>query len=740
MRAGLYATPNHSAVKDYLATLAHHFQLPLQNPVLVFSLILAIILLAPILLKRLNIPGIIGLIISGVVIGPHGLHLLDKNSAIDLFSTIGLLYIMFIAGLELDLNEFKAHRNRSLVFGLFTFAIPLAVGYPVCRYLLGYDFNAAFLTASMFATHTLVAYPIVSRLGVSKNQAVAITVGGTILTDTAVLIILAVIIGNSRGTLDMEFWVRLVISLAAFSAIMFAVIPRIAKWFFRKLENEKHSHYIFVLAVVFLAAFLAELAGVEAIIGAFVAGLALNKLIPHSSALMNRIEFIGNSLFIPFFLISVGMLVDVGVLTHGPQALIVAATLSAVALGGKWLAALFTQLAFKYSSAQRGLIFGLSGAHAAATLAVILVGYRDGILDDNILNGTILLILVTCMVASFATEKAAKRIMVESPDDGSDLLPANGHHPPEHILVPSPATAAMDKLLEFAIYIKDKRSANPISVLTVVSNNDEAEVNILKARRLLDEYVKQAAATETKVKVMTTIDPNVADGIVRISREVMADIIVLGWPSKSGFFERFLGDKLPVILQHVDKTVVIGHFGQPWVAQKRIVCAVPPFAEFEKGFDAWVAKVVQLAKELTIPLVVHCNADTGKAVMRTAERLKSTVPLSISPFEDWEDFLILSRSVRETDVFILISARKGAASYISELDRVPAKLERYFAANNRLVIFPQQFDEHHGLEDYSGISAEPLHIGIGAVQKLGKTIGKVFKKDEPAPAGKPRRP
>ena len=313
-------------MKDFFEHLGHEFELPLANPVLIFSLILFIILLSPILLRKLNIPGIIGLIISGVVIGPFGLNILEKNSAIDLFSTIGLLYIMFIAGLELDMNEFKSNKNKSLVFGFFTFIFPLAIGFPVCYFFLEYDFNASFLTSSMFATHTLVAYPIVSKLGVSKNQAVAITVGGTILTDTAVLIILAVIMGNSQGNLNMAFWIRLGISLSVFSAIMFRIIPRIANWFFRKLESEKHSHYIFVLSIVFFAAFLAELAGVEPIIGAFVAGLALNKLIPHSSALMNRIQFIGNSLFIPFFLISVGMLVDVSVILNGQTALIEAGT------------------------------------------------------------------------------------------------------------------------------------------------------------------------------------------------------------------------------------------------------------------------------------------------------------------------------------------------------------------------------------------------------------------------------
>ncbi len=275
-------------MNEFLNLLKHEFELPLSNPVLVFSLILLIILISPIALRRLNIPGIIILIVSGIVIGPYGAGILEQNAAIDLFSTIGLLYIMFIAGLELDMNQFKANRNKSFLFGFFTFIIPLGIGFPVCFYFLNYDFNASFLTASMFATHTLLTYPIVSKLKVSKNEAVAITVGGTILTDTAVLIVLAVIMGNHEGTLNAAFWQRLGISLAIFTLIMFVVVPRIAKWFFRTMENEKHSHYIFVLTVVFIAAFLAELAGVEPIIGAFLAGLALNRLIPHSSALMNQ--------------------------------------------------------------------------------------------------------------------------------------------------------------------------------------------------------------------------------------------------------------------------------------------------------------------------------------------------------------------------------------------------------------------------------------------------------------------
>lgn len=711
-------------MKEYITPILHHFQLPLQNPVLVFALILAIILLSPILLKRLNIPGIIGLILSGVLIGPYGVHVLEQNSAIELFSTIGLLYIMFIAGLELDMNEFKAHRNKSLLFGLFTFIIPLALGYPICRYLLGYDFNASFLTASMFATHTLVAYPIVSRLGVSKNQAVAITVGGTILTDTAVLIILAIVMGNSQGTLDRDFWIRLVGSLTVFSLVMFLVIPRIAKWFFRKLESEKHSHYIFVLAVVFFSAFLAELAGVEAIIGAFMAGLALNKLIPHTSALMNRIEFIGSSLFIPFFLISVGMLVDVSVLLNGTAALIVAGTLTVTALAGKWLAAWFTQLVFRYSKAQRGIIFGLSGSHAAATLAVVLVGFREGILDENILNGTILLILVTCMVASFVTERAAKQLVMESGDEDPEPGVANGNS--EHILLPTAAIDNIERLVEFCIYIKDKRSANPISILTVVSNNEVAEVNIRKARVALDEFVKQAAASETRLNVITTIDHNPASGIARISREIMADILVLGWPTKNSFFDKLLGDKLESVLQNVDKTVMVGHFNSPLVTQKRIVIMVPPFAEHEKGFGLWLSKVAHLAKELTLPIMCYCNEATEHAIRRTLKQAKLSPSLNVDHLIEWEDFLVVSRHISESDLLVLVSARRGAASYMNVLDSVPSKLEKYFESNNRIVVYPQQHTDRHG-QDYTAFSAEPLTIGLETVQKIGKGIGNIFK-------------
>jgi Kef-type K+ transport system membrane component KefB len=712
---------------EFFRHLLQEFELPLSNPVLIFSLILFIILLCPILLKKINIPGIIGLIISGVIIGPHGLNILAKNSAVDLFSTIGLLYIMFIAGLELDMNEFKANRNKSLLFGFFTFILPLSIGFPVCFYLLKYDFNASFLTASMFATHTLVAYPIVSKLGIAKNQAVAITVGGTILTDTAVLIILAVIMGSSQGNLNQAFWVKLIISLAIFSAIMFLIIPRVAKWFFKKLESEKHAHYIFVLSVVFFAAFLAEVAGVEPIIGAFVAGLALNPLIPHSSALMNRIEFMGNSLFIPFFLISVGMLVDVSVILSGPTALIVAGTLSVVAIFGKWIAAFFTQIVFKYTRTERQLIFGLSSAHAAATLAVILVGFKAKILDENILNGTIILILITCIVASFATEKAAKKIAICEEEishedaDRDQILD-------EHILIPLAKSSAAASLLDFALLIKDKKSSNPVTLLTIVPNNNQAEKNILKYRKAADKFVIQGSASEVKINTIARIDHNPASGIARTSKEIMSDIVIVGWPRKTGFIDKIFGENVDSIINNVDKTLFICRFQKNFIEEKRLVFICPPFSERGIGFHLLMQKVSRLAQELSIPIVIYGEERTYQAIQQIASNLKLNSKFGFKNISDWEDFESISDEIKPTDLVVVNLSRKGSVSYQSIFDKLPTKFEKYFDSNNVMLVYPQDDRKESAMDAYEDFTASPLAKGIEAIEQIGRGLGSILKK------------
>lgn len=708
---------------NFFGDFIKEFKTPLTNPVLVFSLILFIILLSPIILRKLKIPGIIGLIISGVLIGPHGFNLLAKTSAVELFSTIGLLYIMFVAGLELDLHEFKKHRNKSLTFGALTFIFPLLIGFPVCYYLLKYNINSSFLTASMFATHTLVAYPIVSRFGISKNKAVAITVGGTILTDTLVLIILAVVVGSSKGTLNQEFWIKLVTSLAIFTVIMFLIIPRISKWFFKKLESEKTSHYIYVLSVVFFAAFLAQVAGVEPIIGAFVAGLALNKLIPHSSALMNRIEFIGNAIFIPFFLISVGMLVNIKVILNGPTALIVSAALTIVAISGKWIAAFLTQKFFKYSNNERQIIFGLSSAHAAATLAIILVGYQEGILDENILNGTIILILITCLVASFVTENAAKKIVLESESESpaDDELSSQ-----EHILLPMGDSDNMESMLELAFLIKDKKSPNPVTVISIVPNDDQAEVKLITAKKRLEKIGKIAAASEININLIASIDHNISSGIIRSSKEIMADTILLDWPAKVSILDKVFGERNDNILNNTDKNVIICQPNNILIGHKRILLFCPPLSEHEKGFISALNNVLRLAKELSLPVLCFSNEKTQKEIQSLFKHDEGG-NIVYTNFDDWEDFLVLSKQINTDDFIVLFLSRKSSVSYQSYLENLPGKLSKYFSENSKILVYPQQYDSGNKFDDYEDINGEPILKGLEAIQKFGKGIGNIFK-------------
>lgn len=699
----------------------------MTNPVLVFSLVLLIILFTPILLKKLNVPSIVGLIISGVIIGPHGFHILDKNAGIDLFSTIGLLYIMFIAGLDLDLAQFKSYRYKSLIFGLFTLIFPFSIGFPVCYYLLHFDFNASVLISSMFSTHTLVSYPIVSKLRITKNQAVAITIGGTILTDTTVLLILAIILNNHNGYLNESFWLRISISIAIFIGIMFFLIPRIARWFFQKLESEKHSHYIFVLAVVFFAAFLSQVAGLEPIIGAFTAGLALNKLIPASSALMNRIEFMGNSLFIPFFLISVGMIVDMSVIFEGPYALTMAIVLSTVALTGKWLAALVTQLLFRYSNHQRGLIFGLSSSHAAATLAVIMVGYTNHILDINVLNGTIILILITCVVSSFATEKAAKKILIRMKE--SEVTDSVEVSNAEHLLIPFSNSPNFHKILDFAILIKEQKSTFPLSVLTIVPNNEASEANIFRAKQQFEGMKSHAAASEVPVNFIAAIDHNPVGGIVRTSREIMADILLIDWVEKSSIFDLILGEQTSAILKNSEKAVFLCKISKPMVSHARIILFIPPLSEMEIGFSQLIQKTSKLASELSIPMLIFCNEKTRVVLKNLISKRKIHSTVKYDHFDQWEDFLVLSKYIDEKDLLILFSSRRGAISYFPLIENIPTKIKKYYPNHNFIICFPKQ-NGHQDISQMGNVdlsSPGVIHTGIETIQKIGKGIGGLLK-------------
>jgi Kef-type K+ transport system membrane component KefB len=716
--------------------LLRELQLPLKNPVLVFSLLLLIILLSPIILRKIRIPAIIGLIISGVIIGPHGFGLLGRKAMdsqgyfdIELFATIGLLYIMFIAGLELDLNEFRKYLRKSITFGALTFFVPILLGFPICYYGLGLGQTASWLTASMFATHTLVAYPIISKFGLTKHFSVAITVGGTILTDTAVLIILTVISSSTEGNLDSVFWIRLITSLTIFSLIMFFLIPKIARWFFSKLDSEKNAQYIFVLSIVFFSAFLAEVAGVEHIIGAFVAGLVLNRLIPHSSILMNRVEFIGNTLFIPFFLISVGMVVDYKVFFSGSWPLIIAGVLTAFAILSKWLAAFLTQLIFKLSGTERQVIFGLSSSHAAATLAIIMVGYNDGhgILDVNIVNGTVLLILFTCLVASFVTENAGKRLLIQiadqDHDDSNETKLRN-----KHLMVSMNELQGNESLLDFALLISDPRVINPISVVSVYPNNEDAERMIRRSRKSLEDIVKHFSGHEAKLNTIATIDHNLSSGIARVSKELVTDVVVLNDSRKMNLLKRIVGDDRAHLMDVCDKTIFFCQLDHPSVSYERILVVCPKFAELETSFSLWVERILRLAKQLNLKIELYATHSTYEKWLKVGEANRILVTTKLIEIEEVDDFYLLHSSRSEEDIIIFCGARPGAVSYQQGLDSFPAKLEKGYPDNDLIIIYPSQHSLDNIYGSYDDFDAVAITKGVEAIQKIGKEVGSIFKK------------
>jgi len=673
---------------EYLIDLLHQIELPVRNPVLILSLLFFIILLVPFLFRRFHIPGILGLILSGVLIGPNGLNILEKSDAINLFSTIGLLYIMFMAGLELDTNEFNKYKYKSLLFGLFTFSVPLMVGFPICFYVLKFDFQASFLVASMFSTHTLISYPIVSRWGIVSQQAVAITVGGTILTDTAVLIMLAVILKTDHNGVPSSFWLQLILSLTLFSFVMFKIIPPVSRWFFRKVESEKHSHYIFVLAVILFAAFLSEIAGVEPIIGAFMAGLALNSLISHTSALFNRIEFIGNALFIPFFLISVGMLVDISVLFNGNHAVIIAVVLTSVALIVKWLAAWLTQLTFSYNSVHRRLIFGLSSSHAAATLAIILVGYDAKILDENTLNATIILILITCVVSSFVTERAARELLIKQGLIDQHLNRIDQQNVFEKYLLPISNQWSINRFLELSVIFRKNVKHIPLHVLQVVPA-DFPENELDKDDEFTLNLKKTAAELDTPVSFHREPDFHIASGISRVANQVDANYILLGWPQKSGLIDRVFGEILENVLDTATQHLVVCRLQLPLVAHQKLIISLPPLAFTEPGFTDCFKKWMQLSLELHLDVVIFCTEETKSYIKKLSAsnynfknwKFKVT-DLNQNWFRSLEDY-----KTNKEDLLVLMPGRPASASFLLEQKEIPLYIEERFPENSVLLFY-----------------------------------------------------
>ena len=665
-------------------------QAPLvTSPVAIFTIVLAIILLAPLILSYLKIPNIIGLIIAGVAVGPYGFNVLARDMSFEVFGQVGILYLMFLAGLEIDMYHLRKNLGKGLVFGLYTFLIPMVLGAVAARYLLGLEWITAVLMASMFAAHTLIGYPIVSRFGLTKSPAVIITVAGTIITVLGSLIVLASVVGiHHTGSFVPLDTLKLLGMLLIYCVVIAYVYPRLTRWFFKK-HIDAITQFIYVLAMVFVASWLAKLIGIEGVFGAFFAGLTLNRYIPGKSSLMTRIEFVGNAIFIPYFLIGVGMLINVRVITQGWDTIYVAAVMSAVAMACKWLAAFVSQVTFRMGRIDRSVMYQLSNAHTAVALAVVMIGYGMGVFDENILNGTVLMILVTCTVSSLGCERAAGRLVLHNAlDDASSE--ATRKRPSSHTLVSLSTPASAKQLIDLAILLSGNLTRdNKLYALHV--RNDNSPSSRAVGRNSLDIAEEIAASSDIPLIPIERYDLNVMTGVINTIAERDISNIIIGLHRPTAVIDSFYGSKIEQLLRTTNRMVVMSRCLIPVNTVTRIVAVVPEKSQFETGFRHWVEAVGNLTRQVGCRILFMCHPDTSRSIAVVLQQAKIGINITFSPMEHPDDYVLLPNILEPDDLLVAVSARRASVSFSSYLDDMAEYLRRYCADNNLIVIFPEQF-------------------------------------------------
>jgi Kef-type K+ transport systems, membrane components len=702
-------------------------QLPITDPTWIFFLVLAIILFAPILLDRLHIPHIIGMILAGVLIGGHGFNILERDSSFELFGKVGLYYIMFLAGLEMDMADFKKNKKKAFIFGLISFTIPTVLGIFSNMTILNYGIVTSILLASMFASHTLVSYPIISRYGLSRQKSVNITVGGTAITVILALFVLVIIAGMFKTEVDQVFWFLLIakIALACFVIIFF--FPRIGRWFFRQYQDNV-MQFVFVLAMLFLGAGIMELAGLEGILGAFLVGLVFNRLIPHVSPLMNHVEFVGNALFIPYFLIGVGMIIDVKSFFMEGKAFEVAIVMTLVPLVSKWIAAFITQKLYRMNSNERRIIFGLSSAKVAASLAAVLIGHDiimnngERLLNDDVLNGTILMILITTIVSSFVTERASRKIAINN-EAQEKVGETKGE---ENILIPISNPDNIVNLVNLALIIKNPKRKDGLVSLNVVNDDHGSTVKQAQGEKYLEKSAMISAAADVEMHTVSRYDLNIAAGIIHTIKEYNVSDVVIGLHRKINLVDSFWGGTAESLLKGTHRQIMIAKCLMPVNTLRRIIVAVPQKAEYEAGFTKWVNQLCRMGEQLGCRVHFFAHPETLDRLKVLISKKFKGLRSEFSELVDWDDLLLLTGQVNFDHLLVIISARKGSISYDTSFERLPSQLSKYFSNNSLLVVYPDQYGEP---QDNVTFSDPRGHNESLNYDKMGQWFYKWFKKN-----------
>lgn len=673
-------------------SIAQYF--PITDPTLIFFVVLLVILLSPIIMGRLRIPHIIGMVLAGVLVGEYGLDILKRDASFELFGSVGLYYIMFLAGLEMDMEGLKKNKGRVSIFGLLTFIIPFFLTYLMGIYLLGYSEMSSLLLGCIMSSNTLVAYPIVGRYGLTQHQSSTLSVGATMISLLLALIGMATIVNSYNGGSGGAFWIWFILKFALYISGLIWGIPRMARWFLRRYSDNV-MQFIFVLAVMFLSAALSNAIGLEGIFGAFFSGLILNRFIPRFSPLMNHIEFTGNALFIPYFLIGVGMLINVRLLFTGPHIIWVVLCFVVFGTVGKGLAAYLSGLLFRLPKVVCNMLFGLTSAHAAGAIAMVMVGRKleiapgQFLFNDEVLNGIVMMILFTCVFSTMMIEKAAQRIRLMKKEEPEMVRTDND----ERILIPVKYPDYADNLMSLAMMMRNPKHRRGLVALNVVYDDVNAAKNQEEGRQLLDHLRREASAVNVPLETQVRIAANIANGIKHAFKEFQASEIVMGLHARQEITKGFWGQFTQSLYNGLSRQIVISRIMQPLNTIRRIQVAVPSRAEFEPGFYRWLERLSRIAANTECRIVFHGRQDTLQLISGYVRNRHPSVRGEYVQMEHWKELPRLAAEVKEDHLFVIVTARKGTISYKTAMERLPEEINRFFKGKTIMIIFPDQYGD-----------------------------------------------
>lgn len=676
-----------------MLNIAQYF--PITNPTLIFFVVMLIILFAPIIMGKLRIPHIIGMVLAGVLVGKYGLNILVRDDSFELFGKVGIYYIMFLASLEMDMEGIKKNGRRMLLFGFLTFIVPLVLTFVMGVEMLHYSAMASLLLGCIMSSNTLIAYPIVGRYGLQRKPSVTLSVGASMISLITSLIILAAIENAHADQSGIGFWLLFVAKIAIYCVGLVWLVPRLSRWFLRRYSDAV-MQFVFIMAMLFMSAALAEAVGINGISGAFLAGLILNRYIPPVSPLMNRIEFIGNALFIPYFLIGVGMLINVRLLFDGGAILWVVFLIVLFGTLGKAIAAYLSCFLMRMPLSSGHMMFGLTSAHAAGAIAMVLVGMNlqtapgHYLVDDRMLNGVVMMILFTCVISTMITENAAQRIILRDKEYAQDEPSDNDD---EKILVPVKYPEYANRLVNLAMLMRNTKLNRGLVALNVVYDDAKMRQNQAAGQKILQQVQQYAAGSDVKMQTQVRIAANIANGIKHAFKEFQASEILIGMHMHAEVSNKFWGEFHQSLFNGLNRQIIMARLHQPLNTLRRIQVAVPSRAQYEPGFYRWLERLSRMASNLECRITFHSRTDTLELIQQFVNNRHHDLRAEYEQMDHWNELPMLASTIGQDHMFVVVTARKGTVSYKNALDRLPDEITKYFNGKNLMIIFPDQYGE-----------------------------------------------